>query len=202
LIRPAWIDDHGSVNEYEGEPDRRFTKSKSNQGVQRTGRQLLLQDPRFQDADLATRRAIIQAIGGSGAFGDQTFDLLMRPAGVPTITPENAAQHLSAIRLVEMKATKKSIRGPALNGFFFGATKTEVEMAEHLGDRYLFAFVVLSSDNEFGRPFARLLTLNELRERTKPWRIQFQVNFKTNLSGAGLVNDGETILVLDQLPGE
>lgn len=179
--------------------EQKFTKSKRNQGVQKAGKRLMLLDSRFQDAGLETRKAILAAKGNPAGYGPQTFDLIMRPSGIPEVTPENAAHYLSSIRLVEMKATKKPIKGPALNGFFFGVTENEIRMAEALGDQFLFAFVVLNSANEFKRPFARLLTLAELRARTRPWRTQYQVNFRTDLSGAGLVADGEAIIVLDQL---
>ncbi len=186
------------------EVDGRFTKSRKNQGVQKTGREILLRDPRFQEADLPTRRAIIKLIGGGGpgGYGPQTFDLLMIPKGIPTITDENVAEHLPQLRLVEMKATRKAIKSAALNSFFFGVTESERRLAEVLGSRYLFAFVVLNSANDFGRPFVRLLTLEELKERTKPWRTQFQVNFRSDLSSEGLVADGEAIIVLGQLPPE
>jgi hypothetical protein len=45
-------------------------------------------------------------------------------------------------------------------------------MARTLGDHYPFAFIVLSSDNEYGRPFAVLLTLDEVERRTQKRRIQ------------------------------
>ena len=42
-------------------------------------------------------------------------------------------------------------------------------MAVALGEKYRFAFVVLTDVNEYGRPFAVLLTLEELERRTRPW---------------------------------
>ena len=203
LIRSRPIQDHGGMAPDPSDSEQKFTKSKSNQGVQKAGKRLMLLDPRFQDANLATRRAILVALGNPAGYGLQTFDLLMRPVGTPELTPENVAEYLPTIRLVEMKATKKPIKGPALNGFFFGATENEVRMAKALGGRYLFAFVVLNAHNEFKRPFARLLTLDEVEARTKvPWRTQYQVNFKTGMSGEGLVADGEAIIVLDHLEPE
>ena len=178
--------------------DQKFTKSRSNQGVQRTGRDLLLLDPRFQDISLKVKKAILELIPEKQGFGTSSFDLIMRSAGVPEITEANLAEHWRSIRLVEMKATKKPIKDAALNQFFFGATANEIRMAEALGDRYLFAFVVLHDENIFGRPFARLLTLSELRQMTRPWRTQYQVNFRSDLSGEGLVADGELILVVDK----
>ena len=55
-------------------------------------------------------------------------------------------------------------------------------MATALGDKYRFAFVALTDANEYGRPFAVLLTLEELERRTRPWRVQYQVNFRTDLT--------------------
>ena len=103
--------------------DRKFGKSRSNQGVQRTGRDLLLLDPRFQDAALATKRAVIELIGPVKGFGSNSFDLIMKPEGTPKITPENVFKLWSTLRLVEMKATKKPIRDAALNRFFFGSDR-------------------------------------------------------------------------------
>jgi hypothetical protein len=55
-------------------------------------------------------------------------------------------------------------------------------MATALGDKFLFAFVVLTTENEYRRPFAVLLALEELERRTRPWRVQYQVNFRTDLA--------------------
>ena len=186
--------------EPDGSEDGKFLKSKRNQGVQRTGRALLLGDPRFQDLSPSTRRAVIDLVGRGQGFGPSSFDLLMKPMGLPEISEHNFREHWSSLRLVEMKTTKKPIRNAALNRLFFGVTQNEIRLAEALGDRLLFAFVVLNEDNDFGRPFARLLTLNELRERTKPWRTQYQVNFRSDLPNDGLVVDQNMILVLDNLP--
>ena len=49
-------------------------------------------------------------------------------------------------------------------------------MAARLPDRHLFAFVVLSSDNIYARPFFVLLTLSQLEQRILGKRIQFQMN--------------------------
>jgi hypothetical protein len=80
-----------------------------------------------------------------------------------------------------MKTTKKAIKDENLNGFFFGATEREYAMARALGDKYVFAFVVLNSDNVHSRPFFILLTLNEVERRTRAKRIQYQVNFRSDI---------------------
>ncbi len=68
----------------------------------------------------------------------------------------------SDLRLIEMKTTRKPIVGAELRNFFFGATEREYAMAKALGDRYLFAFIVLNDANQYGRPFAALLSLEEV----------------------------------------
>lgn len=187
------------------EPDSsRFTKSKRNQGTQKAGLSILLRDSRFRKVDLQTRKAIISHVSldrEGSRFGPQSFDLIMAPESIPEITPATVLSHMTDLRLVEMKATKQPIQDASLNKFFFGLTKREAELAEHLGHQFLFAFVVLNSNNVFGRPFARLLTLTELRERTNPWRTQFQVNFRSDLPPVGHVADSSMILLLDQPPG-
>lgn len=125
-----------------------------------------LGDPRFQVVDLRTKRRILQLIGKPGSFGTQTFDAVMTPEPVPQITLENVDVHFPTLRLVEMKTTRKKVRNERLEGFFFGATEREYEMARTLGDRYLFAFIVLNDANDYGRPFAVLLTLDEVQRRT------------------------------------
>ena len=67
----------------------KFTKSLSNQGVQKEGLDLLLTDQRFQIVDLLTKRRILQLIGRPGAFGTQSFDAVMTPEPAAPITLDN-----------------------------------------------------------------------------------------------------------------
>lgn len=163
----------------------KFTKSKSNKGTEKEGLSLLLTDPRFQVPNLAAKRKILELIGKSEAFGVQTFDAVMSPEPVPPITPETVVGLFPSLRLIEMKTTRKPVQNDALRGFFFGATEREYEMARRLGDRYLFAFIVLNSANEYGRPFAVLLPLDEVERRTQKRRIQYQVNLRTDTPSRG-----------------
>lgn len=179
----------------------KFTKSRANRRVEKEGLALLVSDPRFQVADLPTRRRVLELLPVQGEFGVRTFDAIMTPAPRPPITSENLDSYFDEIRLVEMKATLDPIPDASLRGFFFGATKREYDMARVLGDKYLFAFVVLSDENIHGRPFAVLLTLPEVEERTAKARVQYQVNFKSNI--ALEATDPEQIVVLgnaDHLP--
>jgi hypothetical protein len=159
----------------------KFEKSGINKRVEKEGVALLLRDPRFQLVDLRTKRRILELIGTTGAFGTQTFDLVMTPSPAPPIHEGNVEEFFPRLTLVEMKTTKGVVEDQALRGFFFGATEREYAMAKALGSRYCFAFVVLNDTNVFGRPFAVLLDLQEVEERTRTKRIQYQVNFKTDM---------------------
>jgi hypothetical protein len=162
----------------------KFERSGLNQGTEKAGASLLLRDPRFQLVDLATKRRILELIGITGAFGIQTFDLVMTSSPAPPITLATVDDHFSTLTLVEMKTTKKAITDQALRGFFFGATEREYAMARALGPRYCFAFVVLNETNTFGKPFAVLLTLEEVELRTHARRVQYQVNFKSDIQAS------------------
>jgi hypothetical protein len=176
----------------------KFTKSLANKGTEKEGVRLLLTDQRFQVPNLATKRRILELIGKSDAFGIQTFDVLMTPEPASPITAESIDGYFSSVRLIEMKTTKKAIQNDLLHGFFFGATEREYEMARTLGERYLFAFVVLNSANEYGRPFAVLLTLDEVKRRTQSRRIQYQVNFRTDLTPVGGPGTGWLVVFGDE----
>jgi hypothetical protein len=71
-------------------------------------------------------------------------------------------------------------------------------MARTLGDRFLFAFVVLNKANDYGRPFAVLLTLDEVERRTQKRRIQYQVNFRSDLEPIGGPGPGWVIVLGDE----
>jgi hypothetical protein len=159
----------------------KFEKSGINKRVESEGISLLLRDARFQLVDLLTKRRILELIGITGAFGTQTFDLVMTPSAAPAITLESVDEQFPTLTLVEMKTTKKAIVDEALRGFFFGATEREYAMAKALGPRYCFAFVVLNETNVFSKPFAVLLNLEEVEQRTRARRVQYQVNFRTDI---------------------
>jgi hypothetical protein len=178
--------------------ESKFTKSRSNAGTEREGLGLLLADSRFQVPNLATKRRILELIGKTESFGIQTFDAVMTPEPVGPVVPESVEGIFPDLRLIEMKTTRKPIRNDSLHGFFFGATEREYEMARTLGDRYLFAFIVLTSANEYGRPFAVLLTLDEVERRTQKRRIQYQVNFRNDLTSIGGAGEGWLVLLGDE----
>ena len=159
----------------------KFTKSLSNRRTEDAGIALLLADARFQAPDLALRKHIVADLEISEAASPRSFDCVMTPIPMLPLTPEAFSASRNAIRIVEMKTTKKPIKDASLNGFFFGATEREYQLAELLGDQFMFAFVVLNSENVYGRPFAVLLTLAQVTERTKTMRMQYQVNFRSDM---------------------
>ena len=163
------------------EAEIKFTKSGSNRRVENAGLALLLEDARFQAIDTPTKRLIIERLPVQGEFGVQTFDAVMTPEPRGPLTIDNIESQLADLRLVEMKTTKKAIKDENLNGFFFGATEREYAMARALGDKYVFAFVVLNDDNVHNRPFFILLTLEQVEQRTRAKRIQYQVNFRSDI---------------------
>jgi hypothetical protein len=184
--------------------ESKFSKSQTNRGTENAGLALLLSDARFQWVDVSTKRRILELIGASELFGIQTFDAIMTPTPLEPITIDNVDRHYPQLRLIEMKTTKKPIADASLDGFFFGATEREYAMAKALGDRYLFAFIVLNDNNEYRKPFGVLLTLEEVQRRTRASRIQYQVNFRTDMAGT-LPEGSHQVLVLgvpDESPSD
>ena len=160
-------------------PGDQFTKSKRHRGVEKAGLQdVLLRDSRFQAPTTEVKKAILKGLGltDTKLYGPQSFDAILLPQAEPVVEESTLSPHLSQIILVEMKTTKKPIKDASLAGFFFGATQREYDLAAKLGDRFRFAFIVLNSDNVYGKPFGVLLTLSELEKRTRSKRIQYQVN--------------------------
>jgi len=162
----------------------KFAKSAANARTQKLGLSILLADPRFQVVDLPSKRTILRNLVPHGDYGPQSFDCVMTPQPTEVLTPENVQAHLATLRLVEMKTTRKPIRDSGLNQFFFGATAREFDLAKALGARFLFAFVVLNTANKYGRPFAVLLTNDQVIERTRTRRVQYQVNFRSDTNAA------------------
>ena len=171
-------------------------KSKRNRTVEKAGlHDVLLKDKRFQAPTTETKKAILMALGlgDTKLYGPQSFDAIMLPQATELIDESTLPRHLEQIVLVEMKTTKKPIKDAGLAGFFFGATQREYDLAAKLGEKFRFAFVVLNTANAYGKPFAVLLTLQELEHRTRAKRIQYQVN----LWNAKDAKDAESSLVIN-----
>jgi predicted LPLAT superfamily acyltransferase len=162
-------------------PEPEASASSKRLGTEIDGLSVLLEDKRMQALDLSTKKRILELLMVSGAFKPQTFDAVMTTAPAPPLTVDNVEEHLESLTLVEMKTTRAPIKNAALNSFFFGATDNEFQMAKALKSKYVFAFVVINDTNEYGRPFFVLLTLEQLQARTRTSRIQYQINFRSDM---------------------
>ena len=60
------------------------------------------------------------------------------------------------------------------NGFFFGVTENEFELAKKMGDQYLFCFVCLHPESLS----YKYMNLSEVEEMTRTKRVQYQINFR------------------------
>lgn len=154
-------------------------------GTESDGLAVLLQDRRMQVLDLVTKKRVLELMHVSGAFKPQTFDAVMTREPLPRLTVNNIDDHIDSLTLVEVKTTRAAIKNRTLSGYFFGATDNEFQMAKALKDRFVFAFVVLNEENDYGKPFFVLLTLEQLHARTRTSRIQYQINFRTDLRDDG-----------------
>jgi hypothetical protein len=183
----------------------KFTKSQSNRGTENRGLALLLTDLRFQAPNLATKRRIVELLGpATGTYTIHSFDAVMTPEPRPPISVESVVGVFDELRLVEMKTTRKPIKDAALNGFFFGATEREYQMAEALGYRFMFAFIVLNEQNAYGCTFVELLTLREVNARTRLKRTKCHVNFRTDMPPRANPNASDLVVFGDisHIPSE
>ena len=162
--------------------EAKFLKSGLNLGTERKATDLVLGDKRFRKPTSALKSKILRGIHPDiGDWSQKTFDLIMTSTVGDPITEENVERLLGDIRVVEVKTTRKPIRNTALNNFFFGSTDRQYQLARALGDRHRYAFAVLNSDNDYGRPFFVLLTLEQVEEKTRTKRLQYQVNFRSDM---------------------
>lgn len=149
-----------------------FVITVSNNVTEKEGVNFLLENyTGFFKIDLATKKELLDLLKIEHRFV-QSFDLIYVPEMVGKIADTGFVKtYLEDILLIELKTTKKYLpENP--KGFFFGATENEFNFGKILGARFRFCFVSL---NEKGSSYS-LLTLDELEERIKNRRIQYQIN--------------------------
>lgn len=149
-----------------------FVLTLSNNVTEKEGVNFLIENyTGFFKIDLSTKKELLDLLEIEHRFL-QAFDLIYVPEMVGKIADTGFIQtYLEDIILVELKTTKKYLpENP--KGFFFGATENEFNFGKILGSRFRFCFVSL---NEKGSSYA-FLTLEELEERIKNRRIQYQIN--------------------------
>lgn len=130
---------------------------------------LLETDKRFLNPDKQSRKAIMEMLSIDKKY-HRAFDLISIPehTNLEEIILINKPDE---IVLIELKTTMKRLDN-LLSGFFFGATKNEFDLAEKLGNKYLFCFVSLHKKTSKHV----LLSYEELKVRIKTKRIQYQIN--------------------------
>jgi hypothetical protein len=149
-----------------------FVLTLSNNVTEKEGINFLIENHTgFFKIDLATKKELLNLLKIEHRFL-QAFDLIYVPDMVGKVVNSSFLEtYLEDIILVELKTTKKYLpENP--KGFFFGATENEFNFGKILGARFRFCFV---SMNEKGSSFA-LQTIEELEQRIRNKRIQFQIN--------------------------
>jgi len=178
----------GATSEHEIEA--KFLKSRLNAGTEARAHDFVLQDPRFQKPDRKTKKRILELMQlDGGDWSAQSFDLVMlASASKELLDVHNVDRHIDGITLVEVKSTRSAvIKDVRLNGFFYGSSKTQYDLAAEAGDRLVFVFVVLTDTNDYGKPFFAVVPFEELERRTRTKRIQYQVNLRTDMSDRGAI---------------
>lgn len=124
----------------------------------------------FFKIDLSTKKELLDLLNISHSFL-QAFDLIYVPDMVgKEISSDFIQTYLEDIIFIELKTTKKYLpENP--KGFFFGATEKEFQFGDIVGSRFRFCFVCLNDKS----PSFTLLTIQEVEQRIRYKRIQFQI---------------------------
>ena len=149
-----------------------FVLTLSNNVTEKEGVNYLIENfTGFFKIDLITKRVILDLLKIEHRYL-QAFDLIYIPEMREIVIDATFVNtYLEDIFLVELKTTKKYLpQNP--KGFFFGATESEFNFGNILGDKFRFCFVSL---NEKSLSYV-MLTIQELEKIIKNKRIQFQIN--------------------------
>lgn len=130
---------------------------------------LIKSNKNFLNPDKSSRKIIMDLLGINKKYA-RAFDLVMIP-GHSSLEKLIELKKSDEIILIELKTTKKKLLNLP-KGFFFGATESEFELANQLGNNYKFCFVSLHPESKN----YQLLTLKELNKIIKTKRIQYQIN--------------------------
>lgn len=130
---------------------------------------VISQNNNFILPDKNSRKMLLNLFGIDQKY-IRAFDLILI-SGHSNIEEIIEFKSLDEVTFIELKTTKKKLTNLP-KGFFFGATQSEFEIAEQLGDQYKFCFVSLHEES-LG---FELLTLKELSGIIRSKRIQYQIN--------------------------
>jgi hypothetical protein len=130
---------------------------------------LMKSDSKFISPDKISRKKLLELFKIDPKYA-RAFDLLLIP-GHTNLEEIIELESLEDVTFVELKTTKKKL--PNLpKGFFFGATQSEFDVAELLGEKYLFCFVSLHPETMK----YSLISLIELNKIIRTKRVQYQIN--------------------------
>jgi len=130
---------------------------------------LLNSNSAFINPDKVSRKKLLELFEINPKYS-RAFDLILI-SGHTNLDEVIELESLENVTFIELKTTKKKL--PNLpKGFFFGATQSEFEIAEILGEKYQFCFVSLHLES-LGYKLLNLLDLNKLITNK---RIQYQIN--------------------------
>lgn len=150
--------------------NKSYTITLNNNVSEKEALQFLIEtDYNFIHPDKESRKQIMELLNIDKRFA-RAFDLILIPGhtNLEEIIVLNNTDHIT---LVELKTTKKAL--PNLpQGFFFGATQNEFDLALQLGDQYKFCFVSLHPETKG----YSLLSVSELEKIIKRKRVQYQIN--------------------------
>ena len=132
---------------------------------------VLSKDALLRNPTKESRKELLNLLDIPKSFS-RAFDLILLPPN-KNCTSEVTVESKKEITLVELKTTKKKL-ATSPNGFFFGATENEFELARMMGDQFLFCFVCLHPESLS----YKYMNLSEVEEMTKTKRVQYQINFK------------------------
>jgi hypothetical protein len=113
----------------------RFKKSQRNHALERSARDFILLDRRFQRPTSAVKRSILELLGFAGEFTAASFDLIMTSGPRASLGVNDVAEILDDITLIEMKTTAKPIQNVSRAGYFFGTSETQYNLADVAGPR-------------------------------------------------------------------
>ena len=148
-----------------------FRITLSNNKTEREGLAYLLdREPEWYLPDAKGRKNILDVFGLDRKFR-RAFDLVWVKGRKRLQGEECVVTSTDAVVFIELKTTKKRLLNNPY-GFFFGATKNELDFAEKLVDRFAFCFACLHADCRSHK----LLNLAELKPLIKTQRIQYQIN--------------------------
>ncbi|MHA1251549.1 MAG: hypothetical protein ACTSRP_16275 [Candidatus Helarchaeota archaeon] len=103
-----------------------------------------------------------------------SYDLIMLNEQKDSPIRYLSKNDLKNLKLIEVKSSTRNIP-ESLQGYYFSIQQREIDLAEKLPDRMIFAFVIFPRNGS--NPFYKLMTWEEIQKKAKKMRIQVNINF-------------------------